>query len=334
MMKKPAIAVLLSLLIFSCSEKKGETTASQHDGEQKYISPFTDAEKIISVKDLTLQSKQDTVSYALGIAWAHGLGRVGINQVSYAFYLGVHDYMAKNKSFVNTTTAATRIDHDVELLKSDSTHPMDPDQKLGEISLSSTFDTLSYVWAYSWTPAVKEIGIEKLSPPLMLGLTRGLAGDNSMFSYVTADKYLRSYVDDLLKAKFAGIKSQNENWLAENKTKKDVVTLPSGVQYKIIKNGNGKSPAANDVIVCHYTGKLIDGTQFESTYDEGTPLQTYPSGVIAGWREALPKMKVGSLWELYVPYQSGYGSGGTKGKIPPFSTLIYQIELIDVKSSL
>ena len=330
-MKNVTLAVFFGLAVFGCSNNRKESPQSTNTEERKYIPAFTDEQKELSVSDLKLNSKEDTISYALGIAWARGLGRVGINKVSYAFYLGVHDYLTQNKTFTTTAQAAERIDKEVDVLKNDSTHTMDPSKKLGDISRSSKYETLSYVWAFSWTRGVKEIGITKLTPALMYGLTRGLSGDNSLFDYASADKYLRAYVDELRVASFHDIKDNNEQWLADNKTKKDVVTLPSGLQYRIIKQGEGKSPQAADVIVCHYTAKLIDGRQFESTYDQGTPMKAYPSGVIPAWREALPKMKVGSVWELYVPYSLGYGSGGVKDKVPPFATLIYKIELLDVE---
>jgi FKBP-type peptidyl-prolyl cis-trans isomerase len=162
-------------------------------------------------------------------------------------------------------------------------------------------------------------------------LLRGLTSDTTLFDFKKADKYLRADIEKQREKKFLSLKTRNIEWLSKNKIKKDVMTLPSGLQYKIIRDGKGKSPQGDNVVVCNYTAKLIDDTEFENTYDQGAPLKTYPSGVIPAWREALPKMKIGSIWELYVPFNLGYGSGGVKDKVPPFSTLIYKIELTDIQ---
>jgi len=117
----------------------------------------------------------------------------------------------------------------------------------------------------------------------------------------------------------------------ENKTKEGVVTLPSGVQYKILKEGNGAKPSANDVVKVHYHGTLIDGTVFDSSVDRGTPATFNVSGVIKGWTEILQLMPVGSKWTVYIPYDLAYG-GADRGTIKPFSNLIFDIELIDIEN--
>lgn len=320
-----------SLLVFSSCQKK-ESEKTSKEATRGNIPAFDESVKNISVKDLALKSKDDTISYALGVAWGSQLaGKAGLQKVSYTFYEGAHDYLVQNKTFVTLQQAMERLDKEIDVIKKDSTHSFDANQKIGDIALKSSFDTVSYLLGFSWMRGAKEIGIGKITPPLMLGLTRGMKSDTTLFNFTKADRYLRAYIENEREKKFLSIKTRNLEWLEQNKTHKDVVTLPSGLQYKIIKQGTGKSPKFDEVIVCHYTGKLIDNTKFESSYDEGTPLKAYPSGVIPAWREALPKMKVGSIWELYVPYNLGYGSGGIKNKVPPFATLIYEIELLGVE---
>jgi FKBP-type peptidyl-prolyl cis-trans isomerase len=136
------------------------------------------------------------------------------------------------------------------------------------------------------------------------------------------------------KTKVAGLANEKAGiaFLAANKTKEGVVTLPSGLQYKIIKAGTGPKPTAADTVVCNYKGTLIDNTEFDSSYKRGQPA-SFPVGqVIKGWTEALQLMPVGSQWELFVPPDLAYGERGTPGgPIGPQSTLIFQVELLSIK---
>ncbi len=131
--------------------------------------------------------------------------------------------------------------------------------------------------------------------------------------------------------KYKGAKSEGEKYLSENAKKEGVVTLPSGLQYQVLKEGNGKSPKATDKVVCHYEGMLIDGTMFDSSIQRGEPA-TFPlNGVIAGWTEGLQLMKEGAKYRFFIPYQLGYGERGAGASIPPFATLVFDVELIEVK---
>ena len=124
---------------------------------------------------------------------------------------------------------------------------------------------------------------------------------------------------------------EGENFLAENKGKEDVVTLPSGLQYKVLKAGTGATPSATDTVVTHYTGRLISGQVFDSSVQRGEPATFPVNGVIAGWTEALQKMKEGGKWELYIPAKLAYGERGAGQVIPPNAVLIFEIELLEVK---
>ena len=126
-------------------------------------------------------------------------------------------------------------------------------------------------------------------------------------------------------------KKAGEAFLAENKKKEGVVALPSGLQYKILKAGNGKKPTAADTVECHYRGTLIDGTEFDSSYRRGQPASFPVNGVIPGWTEALKLMPVGSKWQLFVPSQLAYGEHGAGADIGPNATLIFEVELLGIK---
>jgi FKBP-type peptidyl-prolyl cis-trans isomerase FklB len=126
-------------------------------------------------------------------------------------------------------------------------------------------------------------------------------------------------------------KADGEKFLAENAKKEGVKTLPSGLQYKEITPGKGKSPKTTDTVSTHYKGTLIDGTEFDSSYKRGEPVTFPVSGVIAGWTEALQLMKEGAKWQLFIPSNLAYGERGAGREIGPNATLIFEVELISVK---
>lgn len=126
-------------------------------------------------------------------------------------------------------------------------------------------------------------------------------------------------------------KQDGEKFLAENGKKKGVITTASGLQYQVLREGNGQSPKATDTVECHYEGTLIDGTKFDSSYDRGQTA-TFPlNQVIAGWTEGLQLMKEGGKYRFFIPYELGYGERGAGASIPPFSTLVFDVELVSVK---
>lgn len=126
-------------------------------------------------------------------------------------------------------------------------------------------------------------------------------------------------------------KQAGSAFLAENKKKEGVKVLPSGLQYKVIKEGTGKTPKADDTVTVNYRGTLVDGTEFDSSYKRGEPASFPVKGVIKGWTEALQLMKVGSKWQLFIPPELAYGEQGAGRVIGPNSTLIFEVELLSIK---
>ena len=125
-------------------------------------------------------------------------------------------------------------------------------------------------------------------------------------------------------------KQDGEKFLAENGKKEGVITTASGLQYQVLREGNGQSPKATDTVECHYEGTLIDGTKFDSSYDRGQTA-TFPlNQVIAGWTEGLQLMKEGGKYRFFIPYELGYGERGAGASIPPFSPLVFEVELLDI----
>lgn len=148
-----------------------------------------------------------------------------------------------------------------------------------------------------------------------------------------ANEYVQSQADAIkakaMEAKYAENKAAGEKFLAENAKKEGVKTTPSGLQYKVIKEGNGAIPTDSSTVKVNYKGTLIDGTQFDSSYDRKEPTSFRANQVIKGWTEALTMMPVGSKWELYIPQDLAYGAREA-GQIKPFSTLIFEVELVDI----
>lgn len=122
----------------------------------------------------------------------------------------------------------------------------------------------------------------------------------------------------------------SQAFLTENGSKPGVVTLPSGLQYKVLVEGNGPKPLATDTVTVHYRGTLVDGTEFDSSIRRGTPASFQVARVIPGWTEALQHMPVGSKWELYIPSDLAYGPRGSAPMIPPMATLIFEVELLGI----
>ena len=173
---------------------------------------------------------------------------------------------------------------------------------------------------------------------LARGLRDGLAGGKTLLTDDEAQAAIMEVQNDMRKKQMekkqeagAANKKEGEGFLAANKSKEGVVTLPSGLQYKILKAGTGPKPTASDTVSCNYRGTLIDGKEFDSSYKRGQPASFPVSGVIKGWTEALQLMPVGSKWQLVIPSDLAYGDNGAGADIGPDATLIFEVELLSIE---
>lgn len=157
-----------------------------------------------------------------------------------------------------------------------------------------------------------------------------LDGNQTAISHQEAREIVNKYFGELEAKMNAANIEQGKAFLEENKKRPNVVTLPSGLQYEIITEGKGKKPEATDQVKCHYEGTLIDGTLFDSSIKRGQPAVFGVNQVIPGWVEALQLMPEGSKWKLYIPSDLAYGAQGAGEMIPPHSTLVFEVELIEV----
>lgn len=157
-----------------------------------------------------------------------------------------------------------------------------------------------------------------------------LEGNQTSISHQEAREIVNKYFGELEAKMNAANIEQGKVFLEENKKRPNVVTLPSGLQYEVITEGKGKKPQATDQVKCHYEGTLIDGTLFDSSIKRGQPAVFGVNQVIPGWVEALQLMPEGSKWKLYIPSELAYGAQGAGEMIPPHSTLVFEVELIEV----
>lgn len=175
------------------------------------------------------------------------------------------------------------------------------------------------------------MGVKNLeADDFIKGLKDVLSGAATEMSHSEAQKTVSEHFQKLAEEAYAKVKSEGEAFLAANKTKEGVITLPSGLQYQVIKEGAGKKPSATDRVQCHYEGTLIDGTVFDSSIRRGEPAVFGVNQVIKGWVEALQLMSEGSKWRLYIPQEMAYGANGAGEMIPPYSALIFDVELIKI----
>lgn len=162
------------------------------------------------------------------------------------------------------------------------------------------------------------------------GMKAVLSGDKTELTHTEAQQIVSEHFRKMSEQAFAKIKKEGEEFLAQNAKREGVITLPGGLQYQVINEGTGKQPKASDRVQCHYEGTLIDGTVFDSSIRRGEPAVFGVSQVIAGWVEALQLMKEGAKWRLFIPQQMAYGAHGAGENIPPYSALIFDVELIKV----
>lgn len=199
------------------------------------------------------------------------------------------------------------------------------------ITLDNEHKRISYGFGVLIANNLKSQGPDSLNiEALNAGLNDVLTGKTLQVDANEASGIVQQYMQQIMEAKAAKQKEGGVKFLEANAKNPDVKVLPSGLQYKVITSGTGKSPSATDRVTVHYTGKLIDGTVFDSSVSRGQPATFGVGQVIRGWTEALQLMKEGDKWMLYIPSDLGYGPRGSGAQIPPYSTLIFEVELIKV----
>ena len=204
--------------------------------------------------------------------------------------------------------------------------------------LKTQKEKVSYGIGVDMSRNFKQQGIEFDADILMKGFKDQSSGGKLLMTEDDIRATLNAYQSEMMQKRAQAMKAAAEEnkkigeaFLAENGKKEGVVTLPSGLQYKILKTGDGRKPTEADTVECNYRGTLINGTEFDSSYRTGKPATFKVTGLIAGWTEALKLMPAGSKWQLFIPPQLAYGERGAGGAIGPNATLIFELELLSIK---
>lgn len=199
-------------------------------------------------------------------------------------------------------------------------------------------DKVSYCLGLSVAHNMIQSGVKKIEiEDFVKGLSAAIKGEKPEIDIEKAGDILNDFFANMEAEKAAenaeigaAMKKDGENFLAENAKKEGVVTMKSGLQYKVLKEGKGKKASSSSKVRCNYEGKFTNGQIFDSSYKRGEPAVFGVGQVIKGWTEALQLMSEGSEWELYIPYHLAYGEAGAHGAIPPYAALIFKVELIEV----
>lgn len=300
-MKK--IVTMLALAIVAgaaCSE-----ATAKKDKKQKKVIPAAVVEKSI----VTLQTRADSVNYAAGKSFSTGLiGYVTDKLKVDTAYMA--DFMKSlERSLYEVETPQQKAEEAGKHIAKIVKEQMLPNLKKELDGSDVALDEKMFLRAF----------------------TDAVENDNSVLSLQEASGYFESNMKAIKEQKTEAAKAAGKAWLAENAKKEGVKVLPSGLQYKVLTEGNGPVAQRDDDVVVKYEGKLTDGTIFDSSYQRNPQTTTFkPTQVIKGWTEALCMMPQGSVWELYIPEDLAYG-GYAREKIPAYSTLIFKVEVVEVK---
>ncbi len=196
--------------------------------------------------------------------------------------------------------------------------------------LKTTQDSLSYAIGLSLANFYRQQGITTINSALVVRAVNDVKNNKPQLNDQQAQACISNFMQKAQSEKASGNIKIGQDFLAANKNKPGVVTLPSGLQYLVVKEGTGPRPALTDMVKVHYHGTLIDGKVFDSSIERGEPIELTVNGVIPGWTEALQLMPVGSKWKLFIPSNLAYGDRQAGPMITPGSTLIFDVELLDI----
>lgn len=202
---------------------------------------------------------------------------------------------------------------------------------MSQHTFNGELEKFSYALGLSISSNLIQSGVKKIEPAnFMLALEDIFTGSEPKLTAEEANQVLQDFIEKQQNSESGNNQEEGQRFLDENRQKEGVVETSSGLQYQILKEGNGERPGADDEVKCHYHGTLIDGTVFDSSVERGKPAVFPVNGVIQGWVEALQLMTVGSKWRLFIPSGLAYGSRGAGGAIGPDTTLIFDVELLEI----
>lgn len=289
--------LLIAILVAGCT--LSATADNKKDKKNKKAAP---------VAELTIQNERDSLSYAAG----------------YAMTQGLHEYLkqqygldsANYQDFVQSYQEAVSQVND----------PKFKARLAGAAVAQMVFQRMLPQAESTFKDTPDSLRLELFHK----GFTDGVMKDASIMGATEASDYFQGHARELQEQKNKAWEKENNDWLAANKTKDGVKTTASGLQYRVLTQGTGATPKADQEVVVKYEGKLIDGTVFDSSYRRGEPAVFPLNGVIKGWTEGVQLMKEGAKFRFFIPYQLAYGTQGAGNSIPPYAALIFDVELLEV----
>ncbi|GEM68947.1 peptidyl-prolyl cis-trans isomerase [Sphingobacterium mizutaii NBRC 14946 = DSM 11724] len=198
-------------------------------------------------------------------------------------------------------------------------------------AFSNANDSLSYALGQDLGSYIKKMDLPINKAKLLQAIGDVLEGKEPLFKDEDREQIIRDGLQKIQDEKSAGLKKSAEDFLTKNKSRAGVKVTAEGVQYEVLKEGTGLNPSITDTVKVHYIGKVHTGETFDNSYERGEPLDLELDNVIEGWKIGIPLMKKGAKYRFFIPYNLGYGERGS-GPIPPYSTLIFDVELLDIKS--
>lgn len=297
---KQFIPFVLAVAFFSCS---GEHSNKAEESATNVAKPLTDT--------IPLVTATDKVSYVLGANAGIGLRKEEFTDVDINEFLKAVTNAIKNEAPRMTKEVASGMVDDFIKNKS----AFDKNGKKADLSYAYG---LTLGLGYGQFGDVSNLDLEKYKK----GMQHGMFEDDLQLDFRQANNFLNNY-------KIEKGKDIGNAFMEKNKTQAGVISLPSGLQYKVVTMGKGPKPKATDKVKVHYRGTLLDGKEFDSSYKRGEPAVFGLDQVIKGWTEGIPYMPVGSKFQFFIPYYLAYGEQSQNG-IPPYSTLIFDVELLDI----
>mgnify|MGYP000200412943 CR=1 FL=1 len=274
----------------------------------------------------------DKVSYSLGANTAKGMSDQGLKAIKFnAFAQGFNDVYSNNPVKLTPDQAQAALQGFFNKTEENKINKQEIKQTQ-PMNLENEIDKVSYSVAVNIAQNIKSQGLTEINQSAFAqGIKDVYESNTAKIDEAEAQQILQSFFQKQQEKQFIVAKEAGENFLEFNAKREEVTVLPSGLQYEVIKMGDGEKPTAESTVKTHYHGTLIDGDVFDSSVERGEPISFPVGGVIAGWTEALQLMPVGSKWKLYIPYNLAYGERGAGQKIGPYSALVFEVELLGIE---
>ena len=309
-------------LLFGCTASKKQPIEV---GSKRFNKLSDSTKDSVLVAQGILSTLADSAAYAMGMDYVENLNSAGILGINTnSFTQAIKDALSKKDIGLNTREATAKIRSFVQKLRS-------PDVSEEEKYINDP--DLAYAFGFDYAQNLTKSGLTNFNTHAFVdALHKSLEeSDKILLEASTVPKIINSYLMGIKTKQGEINKTKGLDFLAKNKERQEVTVIESGLQYEILTEGTGEKPSKEDIVKVHYHGTLIDGTVFDSSVERGQPASFPVQAVIQGWIEVLQLMPVGSKWKVFIPSDLAYGERGAGGKIGAHTTLIFEIELLEIE---